>query len=241
MADSNQWCMPDRWHWVEYPVGWLQCLSWLGNTRWPGRSDDELPEPQRTLTYARFLIKEVYWAEIGDGRGRDWPDVELTPLGGVAIVSEFSHSIRRVLPGIVSVARSRGYTWAAIGRALGVGRTAAHKRFANVASSFPYDGHHRRSYDVLADIRQNMDLRSAVGVLLRDLVVQARCEGFRWAEISDALGVVQTAAQKRFGLGLRMGRIPQLDAELVWLRNAAPDSISRADLEMRVKIRQRAG
>jgi hypothetical protein len=235
---SHQLWMPKQWHWVEYPDGWFETINWIDNTPWPGQRNG-FPEFQSQIIYARYLVREVHWTEVlaEDGNGSD---IEYTPLGGIRFISGMADSIPGLLARDVLAARSKGLSWTAIGTALGVGRTAAQKRFGHTThASVEKDSSFSPPSDGVEGIRQRVLFESAVSVLLRDVVVQARCEGFRWAEIADALGVGLTAAQKRFGTGLTLDRVAQLDTELLWLRGAAPDSVSRGRYVKRLESRRR--
>ncbi len=60
---------------------------------------------------------------------------ERDPLVRLVIADELAQELRALLPRLANNANRSGYSWAAIGRALGVSRAAAHERFS--------DGHTR--------------------------------------------------------------------------------------------------
>ncbi len=62
---------------------------------------------------------------------------ELNPLERLVAGDELAQELRKLLRDFAGTANAMGYSWAAIGTALGVSRAAAHERFS--------DGHARAS------------------------------------------------------------------------------------------------
>lgn len=60
---------------------------------------------------------------------------ERDPLARLVIADELAQELRALLRRLANTANASGYSWAAIGKALGVSRAAAHERFS--------DGHRR--------------------------------------------------------------------------------------------------
>jgi hypothetical protein len=133
-TSSDQWFMPKRWPWIEYPVGWLQQLAWIANASWPG--DDDFKQLQGYIIHARLLVREIHWSDHLGGGNKRWPSIEYTPLGGISFVLDdmVKPWSSEYLAIDVAIARSKGHSWTEIGAALGVSRTAAHKRFSRTIS-----------------------------------------------------------------------------------------------------------
>lgn len=60
---------------------------------------------------------------------------ERDPLVRLVIADEFAQELRKLQRDLAGTAHAAGHSWAAIGKALGVSRSAAHERFS--------DGHQR--------------------------------------------------------------------------------------------------
>ena len=230
------WFVPSEWFWVSYPVGWMDIFNWIGNAPWPGERQG-FPRFESDIMYARLMVRELCWVDMFK-RGDSLPDVEFFALGGIHFVTKLSKEfLPELLNAKVAALRRHGYSWTDIGTTLGVRRTAAHKRFGSVNVQKNYDDPiEQHGLGILAD---QLRLQDAAKIILRDLVIEARCDGSRWADIGDALGVRPTAAHKRFSCGLTIERVTQLDAELEWMATLAPDGERRRDYKSRLSERRR--
>jgi hypothetical protein len=84
-----------------------------------------------------FLIAVVWEVAMVDRRQQllDLLQDERDPLVRLVIADELAQELRVLLRHLANTANHAGYSWAAIGKALGVSRAAAHERFS--------DGHRR--------------------------------------------------------------------------------------------------
>jgi hypothetical protein len=235
---SDEWHMPERWLWVDYPLGWLGIFAWVGKADWPG-GNDSIRDFEWPVLQVRMVVRERHFYKTFNSDNPELLDIEFTPLPGIRVVSLMSKEAPERLAAMVSVARSCGHSWATIGDILGVGRTAAHKRFGSEPSSKAHPSYSERSAEqILVEIADHLVFERAINSVLRDLVVQARCDGLAWAQIGDALGVGLTAAQKRFGQGLTRERVNQLDQELLWMNQLAPTGEEGLRYRSRLALRR---
>lgn len=202
---------PDRnlWLWAQYPYDWATIRHHAAT----------IPtEAERWTLRGRSLILN------------NISDDDLFDMGAaLRAAADMKNEISTHLPAVAMRARSEGYSWSAIGAALGQSRKAAWKRFHNAeyvnVSSEPFK---------LADLREAEKLTTAVDTVLRDMVVQAKCntwtwgdpyeleEGMTWSEIADSLGKSVSATHGRYGTGLTLKRYHQLDEELKWELELSP-------------------
>jgi hypothetical protein len=233
---ESVWEVPDEWLWVDYPIGWLRIFAWMHKRDCPWPGSGGFPEFAQYGIYVRSLVRErLRHEDFGEGGSV----FEVTPLAGLVHVTSLMRGFPDRLAELVLGCRSAGYSWTEIGRPLGVGRTAAQKRFGRLEPAERDERPDPEKLLWLDSLRAHLKIEAAADDLLRDLAVEARCERHGWADIGDALGVGGTAAQKRFGRGLSAVRIRQLDQELVWMRNIAPDRESRVELTKRLEGRRR--
>ena len=84
-----------------------------------------------------FLTALVWEVPVVDRRHQllDLLPEEQDPLARLVAADELAQELRVLLRRVANTANRAGYSWAAVGRALGVSRAAAHERFS--------DGHRR--------------------------------------------------------------------------------------------------
>lgn len=90
--------------------------SWLGGDR----------GPDRALAAVVAAVRRTAAEQAPAGV----PDPEQALLAALGHLTEIAERVDWALLSIVGEARSRGATWAEVGRALGVSRQAAQQRFA---------------------------------------------------------------------------------------------------------------
>jgi len=86
------------------------------------------------------VLNTFVWEVVMVGRRRQLLELledERDPLARLVVADEFAQDLRRLLRDLAGTAHAAGNSWAAIGKALGVSRAAAHERFS--------DGHQRAS------------------------------------------------------------------------------------------------
>lgn len=79
-----------------------------------------------------FLMTVVWEVPVVDRHQqlRDLLEDERDPLARLVIADELAQELRVLLRRLANTANRAGYSWAAIGKALGVSRAAAHERFS---------------------------------------------------------------------------------------------------------------
>lgn len=244
MADSSDprssagWLMPARWSWLEYPVDWTVMASTHtkpGTARVFSTREESIIRARVIIAHEVQEALDYQYGHIEAGmapRNTQFPYIEFpyTALGGVAYIIDHLERIGNRIASHVLWARSQRWTWAAIGRALGISPDAAHKKFAK----WRYQADERgdpttqetlavlrsvvKPREELSDLSLFASIEDGLEIILTDVVIQSRCEGFSWKDIGSVLRVGQTAAQKRFGRGLSPVRKQELDSECRWVQ-----------------------
>ncbi|WP_187413187.1 hypothetical protein [Streptomyces sp. WAC01526] len=179
-----------------------------------------------------WVLLARYW--IMEDIGND----EIEDLSVALLESvKMKRVMERVLPLEVARARADHVTWNVISDALGKDLQAVWKKFrsASVPPEFP----NAENGDRVAGIRESRALSAAIDSVLRDLVVQAKCDrwgwgdpgtrekGMPWREIAFLFERGLSAIHERYGRGLTLERVQQLDEELEWASGLATDQVDR--------------
>ncbi|GAA2156370.1 hypothetical protein [Actinomadura napierensis] len=225
--------MIESWLWVAFPTDWMALHRVRGST------DDR----HGVVRILRYRIFDFILKEAPSCAALQEPSWLIDAMICASI--EESRSAQRLGEEVVRL-RSTGFTWEQIGGLLHTNKTAAHKRFGHrpmkrgprVNLSEFSDENLIEQISPLVFARE---IEWAAPVVLRDLVVQARCQGHPWSEISAALGVGESAGQKRFGQGLPPMRIRQLMVELSWAANVAYSPAARKCFRKRLEIAKKRG
>lgn len=224
MNDGQSWIFPRRWQWIRIQ-DWTSVLAALGDCT----PIDDLHECVLRLRLRWVREFSAFFEAVDAGESDMYQGLRITVDGEecfsnqipLAVLDDIDVIVRLELEAIVVVARARGFSWTEVGDALGIRRTSAQKRFGDLS----VDGQHYMLSDMESRVPTGAELASIAGCLLmkrassdvmRDAIVQAKCDGATWLRIGEALSVGATAAQKRFGRGISRERLEQLDAELEW-------------------------
>ncbi|WP_310719123.1 hypothetical protein [Streptomyces lydicus] len=220
---DRKWPERNLWVWAQFPNDWRITLnSWIGTTQ---------SAAENQILYARYLVWQRMLG-IQEDSGGDLEDLKLA-LKGAASAKSRTHEMLRQN---VATVMSHGYSWTDIAIHLGKSRKTVWKRFHGVEHS-PTPDNFDAGPDAPEDdesgpnpswITDGQEVSENVGVVLRDLVVQAKCDtwkwgypysrakGMSWAEVAATLGKSISATHAKYRDGLSIERYHQLNEELEW-------------------------
>lgn len=224
--------MPERWLWISFPHDWVSLDEGEDDRSLPKRPDHVHAMCRTVRHLALVKLRRVLQNQADGDELFEFVTV------GIASVKKLLDEVPASLAEAVARRRSARWSWSVIGEALEMQRTAAQRKFKNVSTR---DASHESVGDPEEDLTNLwlMGQLERIGpCVLRDLVVQARCEGYTWNDIGEALGVGATAAHRRFGKGLPPRRIRELDDELVWAAENCPDPAAQHSLSRRLEQRR---
>ncbi|MFI9080934.1 hypothetical protein ACIGW8_31445 [Streptomyces sioyaensis] len=216
-----RWPERNLWLWAQYPFDWV----WMQH-EFTSSPRDFPNDFQGWVFLARYWIME----DIGNG---EFEDLSAALLEAVRM----KQVMDRILPLEVARARVDGVTWNAISSALGKDVRTVWGKFCS--TSVPPEFPNAENGDRVAGIRESQSLSTSVNSVLRDLVIQAKCDrwswgdpdrlekGMTWKEIASYFEKSLSAIHERYGRGLTLERVQQLDEELEWASGIATDKCDR--------------